>query len=145
MTPTLIGRIQTRVVLLATVGLLWTLLVTPLLSRTRFSTTDDVYPATLRALFWTALFGAVLWEPLYHFVQQWRWEKDWPIGLGLVTGVNEAVLVFLVMRPSIDGAGATTATFWQHFISTWIVVWAVANGPIRALLPRWRYRGGRIL
>ena len=32
MTPTLIGRIQTRLFLVATVGVLWTLLLGPLLS-----------------------------------------------------------------------------------------------------------------
>ena len=37
------------------------------------------------------------WELLYHLLMQWRWEKDWPSRFGLVTGVPEGVLIWLLL------------------------------------------------
>lgn len=142
MTPTLSGRIQTRFFLLFTVGLLWTALVVPLLPRSG-APIGFVYQATIIALVVVALVG-ILWELLYHLIQQYRWEKDWPILLGLLVGIPEGIVAF----PIVDFIvldGPAPLTFFLHFATTWIVVWIVANGPLRVLLLRWRYRGGRIL
>ena len=37
------------------------------------------------------------------------------------------------------------ATFAISFATTWVLVWATANGPLRIVLVRWRFRGGRLL
>jgi hypothetical protein len=141
MTPTLLGRIQSRIVVVLVVGLAWTMLVTPLLP-TGGAPLGDVYGMTIRAVFLTAVLGALIWEPLYHLAQQYRWEKDWPTGLGLVTGVPEGLLVFSVLQAS--GSVPGWAFSW-HFLTTWLMIWFVVNGPLRVLLPRWRFRGGRFL
>lgn len=150
MTPTFMGRIQTRLFLLATVGVLWTLIVTPILPRASApgeSQMGELYSATFEALFWTALIGCVIWEPIYHLLQQFRWEKDWPIIFGLLTGINEGIVVFMVLNERMMEASGTvtTATFVTHFTTTWILVWLVANGPMRVIFLRWRFRGGRLL
>lgn len=144
MVPTLAGRLQTRVFMLATVGVVLTLLVTPLVP------TSAGLGAAYRATFGVLLAVAVLglgWELVYHGFQQFRWEKDWPTLFGLVTGANEGLLVWLVARggavpggDSVDGA-----VFLTHFLVVWIGVWLCVNGPMRVPFLRWRFRGGRLL
>jgi len=142
MTPTLFGRIQTRFLLLATVGLMWTAIVAPVLPRSGASI-GTVYTATLLALVVVAVVG-VIWELLYHSIQQYRWEKDWPILFSLLLGIPEGVVAYYVLGALLDPA-PTPLTFTPHFVSTWLVVWLTAVGPFRVFLIRWRFRGGRIL
>lgn len=142
MTPTLIGRIQSRIFLLATVGLLWTVIVTPILPRAGASL-GEVYAATLTALLLVALVG-IAWELLYHFIQQYRWEKDWPILFGLLTGIPEGIVTYILIALIFDPT-PSGLTFFLHFFTTWVLVWLVAVGPFRVFLLRWRFRGGRIL
>lgn len=142
MTPTLAGRIQTRVLLLGTVGLLWTIIVVPILPRFG-APIGDVYAATITAIVIVAILG-IGWEALYHLIQQYRWEKDWPILFGLLTGIPESI-VTLVVVSALFVPSPNVITFFLHFFSTWIVVWLVANGPLRVVLLRWRFNGGRIV
>lgn len=141
MTPTLLGRIQSRIVLLLTVGLGWTIIVTPFLP-SGGTATSEVYAVTLTALAIVAVIGAAVWEPIYHGLQQFRWEKDWPTGLGLVTGINEGLATFAVLSML---RSFSSAAFWWHFSTTWILVWIAIHGPLRIVALRWRYRGGRFL
>ncbi len=140
MTPTLLGRIQTRFLMLGTVGVLWTLLVVPILPKGGASI-SATYRATIIALIVVAIVG-IGWELVYHGIQQYRWEKDWPILLGLLVGLPEGLLAFLIVDALV---GPSALTFFLHFVSTWIVVWLFANGPLRIFLLRWRFQGGRIL
>jgi len=139
--PTLNGRIQTRIAVLVVVGGLWTLLITPLL--------PDGAPlsASYRATFWVLLLVivlGVLWELLYHFLQQFRWEKDWPTLFGLLTAINEGLLIWILLAagagPDIPGG-----SFLLHFGSTWLVAWLVVNGPMRVPFIHWRFVGGRLI
>ncbi len=141
MTPTLLGRLQTRIVLLLTVGLGWTMLVTPFLPAGDASL-DEVYRTTLTALGLVMILGVALWEPLYHGLQQLRWEKDWPTGIGLVTAASEGALTYAVLRALRTVPGTA---FWLHFLSTWLLVWITLHGPLRIVTLRWRYRGGRFI
>lgn len=143
MLPTLYGRIQSRIVLLATIGGLWTLIITPLLP------TGLPLGASYRTAFLILLAVMVLgigWEFLYHFIQQFRWEKDWPTLFGLVTMVPEgALLLFLIRQGAIPGVANNVplSAFLIQFITTWLIVWIMANGPVRLIDSRWRFRGGR--
>lgn len=141
MTPTLAGRIQSRLLVVLVVGLVWTVLVGPFLPAGGASL-GSVYAITFRAVVLTAVVGAILWEPIYHLAQQYRWEKDWPTGLGLVTGIPEGVVVLALLQAS---GSVPLGAFVVHFTTTWLLIWLVLNGPIRVLLPRWRFRGGRLL
>ena len=142
MVPTLYGRIQTRIVLLIVVGGIWTLIITP------FLPTGQPLSASYRTTFLvllTVLVLGVLWEFVYHGLQQFRWEKDWPTFFGLLTMINEGILVWLLLNagvvPGIDSVPPTA--FLIQFITTWLVVWLVANGPVQIFFSRWRFRGGR--
>lgn len=141
MLPTLNGRIQTRIFMLATFGSLITLILTPILPG------DPDYRTTFIILA-TVLVLGVLWEIVYHLLMQFRWEKDWPTWLALVTGITEGALVWLLLRlewvPGIDGV----PHFWAFailFTVIWVVIWLWTNGPMRVPLIRWRFFGGRIV
>lgn len=145
MVPTLIGRIQTRIFLLAVVGGLITLIIVPLLPGD--APLGDKYRDGFLVLLSVAVVG-VLWELLYHLLMQWRWEKDWPTLFGLAEGIPEGVLIWILLSagaiPGIVGTVGGVA-FLIQFILVWLGVWLVANGPMRVPFIRWRFRGGRIV
>ena len=145
MVPTLTGRIQTRIFLLAVVGGLITLIIVPFLPGS--APLGDKYRDGFLVLLSVAVVG-VLWELLYHLLMQWRWEKDWPTLFGLAEGVPEGVLIWILLSagaiPGIAGS-VGGAAFLIQFILVWLGVWLVANGPMRVPFIRWRFRGGRIV
>ena len=158
MLPTLIGRIQTRLILLAVVGGLVTLVIASVLSGSAptlvitpvlpiDASIAEKYHVTYVVLITVAVLG-VGWECVYQFLMQFRWEKDWPTLFGLVTLVPEGLLVWGLLLagwiPTIDGPVSSLA-FWIDFILVWLAVWLVANGPMRVPFIRWRFRGGRLL
>ena len=145
MVPTLNGRIQTRVFLLAVVGGLITLIIVPVLPGG--APLGDKYRNGFLVLLSVAVLG-VLWELLYTFLMQWRWEKDWPTLFGLVEGIPEGVLIWVLLSagaiPGIVGK-VGGAAFLIQFILVWLGVWLVANGPMRVPFIRWRFQGGRLV
>lgn len=145
MLPTLNGRIQTRIFLLVVVGGIWTLLITPVLPETPRDLLD-AYRGTFIVLA-TVLVLGIGWEFVYHFLQQFRWEKDWPTFFGLVTAINEGALVYLLIQLGLVPMlpDVPLATFLVHFLTVWVVVWLIANGPMRVPFLRWRFRGGRLV
>ena len=140
MVPTLWGRIQTRIFLLATVGVVVTALITPVLPVD--GPPAERYRTTFLVLATVAVLG-LGWEFVYHFLMQFRWEKDWPSMFGLLTLVPEGVLVW-VLLPRI-GLTPPLLAFAIHFVTVWLCVWLVANGPMRVPFVRWRFRGGRLV
>ena len=145
MVPTLPGRIQTRIFLLATVGSIVTALLTPLLS----------LPGPLSAAYRTTyiilasvLVAGIGWELLYHLLMQWRWEKDWPSLFGLLTGIPEGVVIWLLLAahvvPGIKGS-VPGGAYLIDFIVVWLCIWLAIQGPIRVPFIRWRFHGGRIV
>jgi hypothetical protein len=146
-TPTLIGRIQSRLVLVAAVGIPVALFLGVVLPRPTDATTlGDMYRVFFVALALVAVVG-VVWELVWHGLQQLRWEKDWPTLFGLITGVPEGVVVWLLLRAGvpIDVGAVDGSTFLAMFVITWIAIWLVANGPLQIVFIRWRFRGGRFL
>jgi hypothetical protein len=143
-TPTLVGRLQTRLFALIVVGGLWTAAITPVLPA--MGAFGDRYRATLTVLA-VVLVAGLAWEFLYHALQQFRWEKDWPTLFGLVTALNEGLAVWLVI--SRDGGpvrvDVPASAFLIHFTTTWLVVFLFVNGPMRVPFLRWRFKGGRLL
>ncbi len=144
MLPTLAGRIQTRIALLAVIGGLVTAVLCPVLPVS--APLADRYRNGFVVLAAVAVLG-VGWEFIYHFLMQWRWEKDWPTLFGLVTLVPEGLLLWLLLSaglvPGIVGTVPAPA-FCIQFLAVWLAVWLVANGPMRVPFIRWRFRGGRL-
>lgn len=140
MTPTLIGRLQTRVFVTLVVGAPWTALLAAVMPSLPLAD-------ALMVLVTMGVVGLV-WELLYHWLMGFRWEKDWPSLLGLLTGVNEAVLLGVLLRlgavPGVE-PGPPLVTFLVHFATVWLLIWGWLQGPMKVFDPRWRFRGGRVL
>jgi hypothetical protein len=142
--PTLSGRIQTRILVLAVIGSIVTLIITPVLPDV-----DDIgagYGTTFRVLVSVIVLG-IGWELIYHGLQQFRWEKDWPTLFGLVTAVPEGALIWLLLSAgAVPGVGGVSGSaFVIDFASVWLIAWLWVNGPMRVPFIRWRFRGGRII
>ena len=141
MLPTLNGRIQTRIFMLVVFGGLITLVLTPVLPG------DPPY-ATTYLILATVLVLGIVWEVIYHGLMQWRWEKDWPTLFGLLTCLNEGLLVWVLLKlelvPGIDGV-PSFAAFLIMFLVIWLFVWVWTNGPMRIFNIRWRFFGGRLV
>jgi hypothetical protein len=150
MTPTLIGRFQTRLFLILVVGVPWTLLISPLLPVPATVHLPTVYRVTYSALGLVAAIG-LLWDAIYYGLQQLRWDKDWPSLFSLLNGLNEGVSTWIALH--IFGTlGGTLApsnpmfgAFVLHFSTTWILIWLAMQGPMRILFLRWRFQGGRVI
>lgn len=148
MLPTLGGRIQTRIVLLAIIGGLVTLIITPVLPLPAGTTLSAAYKTTFIILAAVIVVG-IVWEFIYHLIMQWRWEKDWPTLFGLITIINEGIVIWLLLHynliPGIAKDSVPTAAFVIDFALVWVAVWLWANGPMRVFNIRWRFFGGRFV
>jgi hypothetical protein len=156
LSPTLNGRIQTRIFLVFVVGGIWTLIWTPVVKLfvEGDPTTRDVYNVTIPVLIIVGVVG-ILWEFVYHFLQQFRWEKDWPTMFAYLTGINEGISTWIVAkqvgtydttekwRAALEAM--TVTPFLVAFVSTWIVINLFAGNFMKAIFLRWRYRGGRLV
>lgn len=144
MLPTLNGRIQTRLFMLATWGVLWTLVLTPVLPH------DPGYRVTFVLLAVVAVLG-VVWELVYHGLMQFRWEKDWPTFFGFATCLNEGLLIIVLLKANlvpglgVDGEDVSIAAFLIDFLVIWMTTWVWTNGPMRVFNVHWRFFGGRIV
>lgn len=152
MAPTLFGRIQTRIFLILVIGVPWTLIITPVLPANRADlgageAARELYPVTFTALAIVLVLGVFVWEPIYHLLQQLRWERDWPSLFALVVVVPEAIAAwFVLQRLAPDSAvEATKLTFAVHIVSAWVLMWLFVIGPIRIFMIRYRFRGGRVI
>jgi hypothetical protein len=81
---------------------------------------------------------------------QFRWEKDWPILFGLLMGIPEGLLAYFLLKQIgpvswLNRPATTVWTFVTQFSTVWALIWLTSVGPMRVLVPRWRYTGGRVV
>ncbi len=139
------GRLETRAFLVLTVGLLWTVALTPVLRPDGLGSA-----AAVRSnLVLLGLMGALGlgWEAAYHAIQQLRWDRDWPSLFAAAAVVPEGALLWVVAGawpwPHVERG--STGTFALFVGTIWAAMWLFVQGPMRVLFLRWRLRGGRIL
>jgi hypothetical protein len=146
MTPVYFGRVQTRLFVLAFVGGIWTLIITPFLPSPAGAALHQKYQATFTVLAVVFVLG-IVWDAIWYFLQQFRWEKDWPIMYQLLTGIPEGIVAWLVLKTrDVPGHPILTGTAFDiHFTTVWILTWAFTIGPMRVPFLRWRFRGGYII
>jgi len=150
MTPTLMGRIQTRIFVAATVGVLWTAGITPVLPRPAGMSSTAAYHVTFETLGLMTLLG-LGWEVLYHVLQQARWDKDWPSVFALLVVVTEAIPLWYVTHILGVIPGTTRPSspvipmYVIHVGTTWLLIWLFMQGPLRVVHIRWRFEGGKVL
>ncbi len=141
MTPTLLGRWQTRLFLLSTVGVFVTLPFT----------LGCIGPGASPEFFWilvyVALFG-VIWDSFYNYLQKFRWDRDWPGAFQLISGIWEAIFIGSVVK--LFGLPNVTQElpliwFTIHYSLVWLGVYLASQMLMRILFPRWRFKGGEWL
>ncbi|WP_413165408.1 hypothetical protein ACL6C3_03575 [Capilliphycus salinus ALCB114379] len=139
MTPTLFGRWQTRILLLATVGIF----VTVPFWLANSGQARWVYFAFLGYI---ALFG-LAWDGLYIYLQKFRWDRDWPGVFQLFGGIWEGLFVAglaqTVGLPGISPQLFHLGLFICHYSLVWLATYLASVSLTRILFPRWRFRGGR--
>lgn len=142
MTPTLFGRWQTRILLLETVGLTVTLFFCTGILGPGFGLAPFFY------LQYILLFG-IGWDALYHSLQQWRWDHDWPAVLQWFAALWEwffFVLLFGILQVRLPGIeDFNLGWFSLHYSLVWLSVFVISQSLMRLLFPRWRFRGGQWL
>lgn len=143
MTPTLLGRWQTRIFLLATVGVLVTL---PF-----YWGYLGGHPGQISyfwVLFYVTLFG-LGWDILYDYLQKFLWDHDWPgvyqLFAAIAEGVFLALVVGLIGLPFLPSDSLDIGVFIQHYSLVWLAVYISSWVIMRLLFPRWRFRGGQWL
>ena len=106
----------------------------------------DRYQATYTVLLIATVVGFG-WELLYHGLQQFRWEKDWPTLFGYLTGINEGIVVWLIVDAGWAPGDIMVPgnTFVVHWTTTWLVATMFLTGPMRVPFVRWRFKGGRLI
>jgi len=137
MTPTLTGRWQTRLALLATLGVVVTALFALAYANLAF----------FLVLFYVALFG-VVWDVIYIALQQYRWDRDWPAAFQVLNGLVEGVVLYLaITQLGLPGVprDLPLPVFVAQYGLVWLVVFLWTQGPMRALFPFWRFHGGTII
>ncbi|MBD3882901.1 hypothetical protein IFO70_14110 [Phormidium tenue FACHB-886] len=135
MTLTLLGRWQTRLLLLAVFGALVSIPFA-------IGFGDFVF---FVSIFYVALFG-VGWDILYNHLQTFRWDHDWPAAFQLLAGIWEAV--FLIMMFAIVGLPGFSrempiSLFLLHYSFVWLAVFTASQTLMRVVFPRWRFQGGQ--
>lgn len=138
MTPTFLGRVQTRFFLLLTVGMAVTVMFAIFAGIWFFTFFAFLQPFLV--LFFV-LFVGIGWDLLFILLQRRRWDRDWPPFLQWLAG-------FLEMFPAWLFAWLIGVPWWLfllHYWSVWTAVFIASQGPMRILFPRWRYNGGQWL
>ena len=139
MTPTLLGRWETRLLLLGTIGIIITLIIGLVVK-------NFVLPFLL--LGYVFLFGLV-WDALYQFISTFRWDRDWPttfqVGAGIAEGVVVWALVTYTGLPGVPARSIPFVVFISMYASIWVLTFIIAQGPLRIFLVRIRYQGGEWL
>ena len=137
MTPTLSGRWQIRVFLLATVGLLISILVALGIGGN--------FQVPLMALLYVLLFGLV-WDVLYQVITSYRWDRDWPTSYQVAAGVIEGALVWaLISTGKLPGIAKPPhfIIFLIQYGAIWLSIFLLTQGPLRIFWMKWRYQGGQ--
>ena len=146
MTPTLMGRWQTRLILLGTIGLAVTLI---------FGRLVDDYTTPLTLLGYVLVIGFV-WDMFYDYMQTLRWDQDWPPVLQLATGIIEAAFLWglILVGDQIGWLGGTlpriapslsVGLFLTHYTLVWVTTFLATQGVLRIIFPRWRFHGGKCI
>lgn len=141
MTPSLFGRMQSRLWLLFIVGGIVTLFVASWFESVQFGTFE--FPFVV--LVWVAVIG-LLWDVVYNEIQKRRWDSDWPPAYQLFAGIAEGVLAFVLIRSSLlPGVPSELPgwMFWSHYSLVWFWTFVASQSLMRVLFPQWRFRGGQ--
>lgn len=160
MTPTLLGRWQTRILLYVLVGLPVTLVVA-------FWAAGWGWPPSQNP-FWfltTILAIGLLLDIVYQWIQQFRWDADWPFAFFVFFSFVEFGIVFGLMRLDVlpylpactlarinpqtqqvvcDQYTVPFSIAITHFLLVFIPSFLGVLGFLQIFLVRWRFKGAEL-
>jgi hypothetical protein len=136
MTPTMLGRWQTRVATIATLGVIITAL---------FYIGYSGGPFFLVLGYVLAL--GLVWDVIFIGLQKFRWDRDWPTVFQVAAGVVEGILVYALIAstglPGIKAGSIPLYLFVAQYGVIWLCIFLWLQGPMRVVTPWWRFNGGR--
>jgi hypothetical protein len=139
MTFTLFGRWQIRVLLLATVGMLLTILIA-------IKSSSAIAGQTFLTLLYLSLFG-LGWDFGYHQLQRLRWDGDWngllQFGGAVWEGIFLVIVIKVVGLPGIDRSSFNLAGFIGFYSVFSLLNAIVIYALLRILSPYSRFNGGQ--
>jgi len=148
MTPTLLGRWQTRVAVLWTLGLAITVGYMWRFGLFDSGLRDQRFWTLIALLSYVTLLG-IGWDMLYNHLQGFRWDRDWPLAFGFACGILEGIVVFVLFRfnllPGVVYHTGDWSRFLLHYGTVFWVTYWWQPGPMRVIKPRWRFNGGELL
>lgn len=146
MTPTLLGRWQTRTLLITVVGLPVTVL---------YAASTGAGPTPFFMLGHALLLG-LMWDWGYQGLQSLRWNRDWPPIFGFFAGVWEGVWLYGAAQIALPFSiwpgtslllgiptGLSGGPFWAHYTLVFGTTFLSSLGLLHIFIPRWRYQGGQ--
>lgn len=166
MTPTLLGRLQTRIILFVFIGLPVTLLYAWYLANWSASADYSVswpfsfvwlplppfelsiFQDPFKFLFCILVLGLIL-DVLYIQIQRFHWDQDWPFAYQLFFSWVEFFIVFFAMDFGLldfmfpDGRIPFSTAVW-HFTWVFIPSFIGVLALIQIFLIRWRFKGGEL-
>lgn len=124
MTPTLIGRFQTRLLVNIAIAL------PILLASQSFPIIFIMIPVDF------------LWDYFYDYLQHKRWDADWPLVFVFIGGVLEGVSIYVVIDMLTN---INTNRFILIYTVIWLITFISQIGLLNLLFPYRRFKGGRFL
>jgi hypothetical protein len=153
-TPTLLGRWQTRFFLNLVFGvpvIAFYMVVfdqLPKLQEFRNDTSDLGFFHMPLLLVWMTLIGFVF-DVIYIALQSLRWDRDWPLAFQIAGGLVEGGLILFLSLddrlPFVTHCDDDIFQFPIAYMSMLVPAYAFLFGPMRVLFPRWRFAGGKIV
>lgn len=139
MTPTLLGRWQTRIFLLITIGVIVTFLYWVFLGL------HEEISVYFLVLLYVGIFG-FFWDILYNYLQKFLWDHDWPGTIQFLACVVEGLVLGLCGKyiglPGIDRDQFNIIDFVFHYSLVSVIAFLASWVVMRLFFPRWRFRGG---
>ena len=135
MTPTLLGRWQSRLILMSTIGVLVTI----------FFALTAVEPLTPFVILGYVTLLGLGWDVIYNYLLRHRWERDWPPIFFVFAAIAEGILMWGIIQlgllPGL-GPGLRLDGFISHYAAVWLATFLFMLAPLRLIHLRWRFWGG---
>lgn len=158
MLPTLLGRLQTRLLLIFCIGFpvtglysVWLANRASIIGRAPWikslgKVAYDIRPVQILCLL---LLLGVLLDVIYIGLQKFRWDRDWPFVFQFFTLIGEFAIVIALIRldvfpfmPAWWIKPNEYPYFILHFALVFIPSFVALLGFIQIFMVRWRYNGG---
>lgn len=141
MTPSLLGRIQSRLIFGVVSGTFFGLILSQVFDA---SIMNIIY-----TLFLVLAIGSVL-DLGYNKMQKKRWDQDWPPIYFLLAAALEFVISTVVLKLSSGNLGIVQLqysgeVFGWHFWLTWVGMMLLMFQLCHIFDPEYRYNGGKLL